>query len=98
MMTRKQYLLLKLAEECNEAGHRAMKAMQFGMDEIQEGQSYTNGERLMHEIVDTLALIDMCDREFHILPSEAVIQAMCRGKEDRMQKYYRYAKDLKQVQ
>lgn len=55
MMNHDQYLLSKLAEECNEVGQRAMKAQQFGFDEVQPGQPLNNLERLAEEMHDLIA-------------------------------------------
>ena len=55
MMNHDQYLLSKLAEECFEAGQRAMKAQQFGFDEVQPGQPLNNLERLADEMHDLIA-------------------------------------------
>ncbi|RDT14077.1 hypothetical protein, partial [Escherichia coli] len=47
-----QYLLDVLSEECNEIAVRASKAIRFGLDEIQPGQSLTNAQRLALELDD----------------------------------------------
>ena len=51
-------LLTILAEECNEIGIRASKAMRFGLHEIQPGQDYDNVQRLSLEVGDLLEVID----------------------------------------
>ena len=51
-MNADQYHLCKIAEECTEVGQRALKAMQFGLGEIQKGQGFDNLERLMNEFHD----------------------------------------------
>ena len=58
-MTHLQYLLTKLAEECQEAGIRALKCQQFGLDEIQPGQSLTNKERLFGELNDIKGVLEL---------------------------------------
>lgn len=55
MMTEWQHALVKLAEECSEVQKRALKAMQYGMDEVQQGQRYSNAERLRAEMNDLLS-------------------------------------------
>lgn len=57
---RTQYLLWQLAQECNEVAHRVSKAAQFGLDETQPEQPYTNKERLTQECTDLLAVIGIC--------------------------------------
>lgn len=58
-MTKDQHLLNILAEECNEVGQRAIKAVRFGLDEIQPGQTLTNRERIELELGDLMGLADM---------------------------------------
>lgn len=54
MMNREQFLLCKLAEECNEAAQRALKQQQFGGKQQQKGYA-KNRDRLRGEILDVLA-------------------------------------------
>src|SRR3990167_3493522 len=56
-MNRKEHLFLKLMEECAEVQQRVSKLLQFGPDEIQEGHTKTNMERLRFEINDVLAVL-----------------------------------------
>jgi len=49
-MNRQEYLLTLLAEEADEVGQMASKCMRFGLDEIREGMTKTNRERLDEEI------------------------------------------------
>lgn len=58
-MTHLQYLLTKLAEECQEAGVRALKCQQFGMKEVQPGQFLTNEERLFGELNDIKGVLEL---------------------------------------
>ena len=51
-MNADQYHLCKIAEECAEVSQRALKAMQFGLGEVQKGQDFDNLERLMDEFHD----------------------------------------------
>ncbi len=54
-MKRSEYLLTVLAEEGSEVAHRVSKALRFGVDEIQPGQTDTNGERIRFEVYDVIA-------------------------------------------
>ena len=58
-MTKTEYLLTCLAEECAEVAQRASKAVRFGVMEIQPGQPYTNKERLADEINDLETIVEM---------------------------------------
>ena len=59
MMDLEQFLLCKIAEEANEVGHRAMKQQQYGRDEVQPGQPWSNGERLGAEVWDMAAVASL---------------------------------------
>lgn len=57
-MSRVDYLLSHLAQECCEIAIRCTKAQMFGLDEIQPGQEFTNRDRIMHELCDLLAMCE----------------------------------------
>jgi NTP pyrophosphatase (non-canonical NTP hydrolase) len=59
-MTKQQFLLLKLSEECMEVAQRASKQIQFGKDEVQKDQLKTNQARLKDELLDLFALVCPC--------------------------------------
>lgn len=66
MLTRNQYLLLKLEEELIEAAHRVSKAIRFGLDEVQDGQIQTNAQRIEDELTDALTMVEMLDGKLHL--------------------------------
>lgn len=94
MMDRRQYLLLKLAEECVEVAHRCSKQMQFGKDEIQPGQSETNAERLRSEFNDLVAVAEMLIQEGE-LPgiSPTMLQAAIWAKRQKINKYLKISQE-----
>lgn len=51
-MNRKEYLLVKLAEECNEVAQRVTKALTFSLEEVQDGQGLSNAQRIEQEYID----------------------------------------------
>lgn len=57
-MSRIDYLLSHLAQECCEVAIRCTKAQHFGLDEVQPEQSLTNRQRIQEELCDLLALVD----------------------------------------
>ena len=62
-MTEDEHLLLCLAEECEEVGQRVMKALRFGLDEVQKGQPFTNAERIVQELHDLISVAEiLCSR------------------------------------
>lgn len=62
-MTRTEYLLTSLAEECAEVAQRASKAMRFGIDEVQPGQPDDNARRIMDELEDIRVIVAMLQEE-----------------------------------
>ncbi len=99
MMTIKQFLLLKLSEECSEVSQRALKQMQFGRDEIQKSQDKTNGERLREEVNHLIAVITIL-LEIGEMPSitpEELLDAI-DVKRFRVNKYLRYSQELGMVE
>lgn len=92
-MNKGNYLLIKLAEESNECireltdvAERCFKAYLFGMDEVQNGQFLNNRERLVNELHDLIATIQM-------LTEEGVIEypdnpEKIQAKKDKLNKYY----------
>ncbi len=70
-MSRADYLLSHLAQECCEIAIRCTKAQMFGLDEIQPGQEFTNRERIIHEICDMMAVGELLKDE-NIIPNETM--------------------------
>ena len=56
-------LLTILAEECCEVGQRVSKALRFGIKEIQPGQDLTNAERIMEELGDIFAVMELLEKQ-----------------------------------
>jgi NTP pyrophosphatase (non-canonical NTP hydrolase) len=57
MMNIEQFFLTKVAEECAEIAQVALKAQQFGLNNVKEGQKYTNKERLSAELNDLFIIL-----------------------------------------
>lgn len=55
-MTENEHLLLCLAEECDEVGQRVMKALRFGLSEVQAGKEMNNAERIVDELHDLISV------------------------------------------
>lgn len=70
-MNRTDHLLDILAEECNEVALRVSKALRFGLDEIQPGQTLTNRQRIMAEVNDLYAALKMLGDDGVIDPNPA---------------------------
>ena len=78
-MNKIEHLLCCLAEEANEVAHRVSKALRFGLEEIQDGQTLTNAQRISQEFNDMLAIVEMLE-EFGILGRSTDTHAIERKK------------------
>lgn len=61
-MSKEEYLLQVLSEECNEVSQRISKAFRFGLEEIQTSnpnETQTNRERIIYEVNDLITVIKM---------------------------------------
>lgn len=78
-MTRSEYLLTCLAEECAEVAQRVSKALRFGLSEVQPGQPMSNADRILGELDDLLAVTTILQLEGVLPeagpPSDAVVDA-----------------------
>ncbi|MEQ0217785.1 hypothetical protein ABLV18_27155 [Klebsiella sp. CN_Kp114] len=88
-MTETQYLLDILSEECNEIAVRASKAIRFGLDEIQPGQTLTNAQRLALELDDLYGAIELLNEKNPgtYIPNRNNIDA----KKDKVFKFMKYS-------
>jgi hypothetical protein len=102
-MDKEQFLLLKVMEECAEIQYVCSKAMQFGLDEIKQGQKQTNKERLEDEIEDLLNTIQLLSLELSEPLKmaagiyDATSETSYNKKLMRLQKYKKYSHDLGKV-
>jgi len=91
-MTREEYLLILLAEECAEVAQRATKVLRFGMTDpagSEPGQPYNNRERLLGEVNDLLTILGM------IFPDEEYVDKQYQyEKRMRIEKYLRLSQEL----
>lgn len=85
-MNRSQHFLWILAEECAEVAQRASKASRFSLDEIQEGQTLNNAERIMVEYADLVATMEKLLEE-GVVTYPNNFQEMIERKKDRIEKF-----------
>lgn len=90
-MTRTEHLLTCLSEECAEVAQRASKAMRFGIHDKQDGQALTNSERIVQELNDLIAVVDMLVEE-QALPELYMSLPEIRAKKARVEKFLKYSK------
>ncbi|HWL50792.1 MAG TPA: hypothetical protein VNQ90_00045 [Chthoniobacteraceae bacterium] len=73
-MTKEEHLLTILAEECMEVAQRCSKALRFGLDEVQPGQSLTNSQRITEEFGDLLGAFELLHQKAEVArPSEIAV-------------------------
>jgi hypothetical protein len=97
MMTIRQFLLTKLAEECAEVAQRAIKQQQFGGLEIQKEQELTNRERLLNEYNDLIAIAEFL-RERGEIPESDNLALVIEQKRFKVNKYLKLSQELGQVE
>lgn len=98
-MNRKQLLLLKVMEECDELSQRASKAIRFGLHEIQDhvGENpneATNLERLAAEYKDLFVSLQMVLAEENSVASMLLTETDIIKREERIHKYMEYSRQL----
>lgn len=85
-MTEDEHLLLCLAEECDEVGQRAMKALRFGLSEVQPGQPLSNADRIMEEAHDLLSVLAILQRR-GVLPSPVLTNDRINAKQAKIARF-----------
>lgn len=96
MMTRTEHLLACLAEECDEVGQRCMKALRFGLLEVQPGQALTNADRIMGECIDLLVVLEMLKEDGALAAFEEgpALNFLYRDKRAKVEKYMEHARSV----
>lgn len=95
MMNIEQFYLMKLAEECAEVAQRALKAMQYGYDEKEPNQSFTNKERLHQELDDLIAAFEQLNEKTNFDYHTNYYRV--DQKKKKVRKYLKYSQDLGKV-
>ena len=94
-MNEKEYLMIQAASECMEVAHRITKALHFGLNEIQPGQEMTNDERVVEEYIDLLASMQKLQKlDIFSMPSEIVVNGAIAKKQEKIDKFMGYARDV----
>ena len=98
-MTEKEMLLIILAEECAETAHRISKALRFTLEEVEPNQketSLTNGERILYEYNDILAIMEIL-QERGVFPKKTY-PLLIEDKKSKVEKYLEYSRTLGTIQ
>lgn len=87
-MNRTEHLLTILGEECAEIIQRVTKALRFGLDEVEPGQTLTNADRIAGELADLDGVLQM-------LTDSGAIPEICgdavRAKIAKVEKFLEYS-------
>jgi len=89
-MTKQQLLLIMLMEECDELSQRASKALRFGLNEVQEGQSLTNARRIIYEFNDLVSVLEELTNE---KAGELIDDTMLFLKKEKIEKWLAYSEE-----
>ena len=91
-MTEQEHLLVILAEECAEVSQRATKALRFGLTDpkgTEPAQPFDNRTRLLMEINDLLAVVDMLFEEM-----DYKSELLQYSKKEKVKKYLKLSEKL----
>lgn len=91
-MNKIQLLLTILAEECNETGHRASKAIRFTPEECEPNQQMSNAERIVYEFSDIVAVMELLKEEGVI--NNIIDQNAVANKKEKIKKWMEYSIQL----
>lgn len=93
MLTIEQHNLVCLAEELTEVGHRILKAVRFGLDEVQPEQPFTNRERINAEIADLNGVIEFCTSYEEDMFRNDKAGEMINAKVEKLKKFLAYSQE-----
>lgn len=85
-MNRQEHLLTCLAEECAEVAQRVSKALRFGLAEVQPGQPLDNAERIVEEVRDLWAVVEILQDE-GALPIIGISTKDVNAKRDKIERF-----------
>lgn len=87
MLTKPEYLLNLVMEECAEVAQRCSKAKRFGLEERQPGH-YNNAERIILELIDLTETVDeLIDEGYLKMPEGVELEVLRVARRQKMAKY-----------
>lgn len=94
-MNKTEHLLACLAEECAEVTHACMKALRFGLGDAEPGQPHTNAEKIIQEIADLYAVVELLEETGILRPRNFnEINSLMTCKKAKVEKFMAYAREL----
>ena len=92
-MNLNEYYLTCLSEECNEVGQRVSKALRFGLDEVQKGQTLNNSERISEELRDLISIAFILE-EMGLIKDYNPLPDHIKKKKEKIIKYMKISVDM----
>lgn len=92
-MTKLNYLLECLAEECAEVQHIKSKIIRFGIDDIHPETKIENRSQIVSELIDLVAVMNLFldeDQESRELYEKTVVQGI-QNKEKKLRMFMAYS-------
>jgi hypothetical protein len=93
-MTKTEYLLTCLSEECSEIIQSASKALRFGLNEVGPGQTEPNEKRIIGEYLDLVAILELLTEETDFSAHPLLLNIIdksgsdaIKAKKDKVKKY-----------
>lgn len=98
-MTKGEYLLVCVVEECAEVQKEAMKCLRFGMDNCLSSDAPANKQLLLTEMMDLVAVIDMLSSEFPTMreTEDEVVEKFIQEKKAKVEKFMEYSRSIGRV-
>jgi len=90
-MTREEYLLIILSEECAEVIHAVSKALRFGLNDYHPATLITNKENIEKELNDLGGIIELLRSEYVLDTSDPTLRFQ---KIERIEQYLQYSKKV----
>lgn len=93
-LTKTEYLLDVLMEECAEVIQRASKAIRFGLHEVQPGQTKDNSQRLVEEYCNLLITFEGLVQEASIYCEGNIFAELTTAKKVKLAEFMNYSQQL----
>lgn len=96
-MTRQEALLVQIMEEASEVSKCASKCLRFGEHHAQFGYERTAAARLIEELIDLWAVVQMGQTEQIVNPWPDNLQERMDTKKAKVEKYLKISQELGRV-
>ena len=91
-MKREEHLLIVLSEECAEVIKEVAKSLRFGVTDCAPNSGVTNGDKIVHEIGDVIAVYEMlCKEKTLDKMNTNILDAHIRHKQGKVEEWLKYS-------